>query len=223
MNRPIAIAIDGPAAAGKSTVARRLDAELGFLYVDTGALYRAVGYCARLRGVDPGDAAGVEKLLPDIHIAIKYVGGVQRILLGGKDVSEEIRLPEMSMAASKVSAIPAVRAFLLELQRNFAQTESVVMDGRDFGTVVLPDAAVKFFLTASPEERAKRRMLEFAQKGREVDYNALLTEIRERDYNDSHRAIAPLVQAPDAVRIDNTAMTLEETVAAMKHRVEGKL
>ncbi len=223
MNQPIAIAIDGPAAAGKSTVARHLAAELGFLYVDTGALYRAIGYFAATQKVAPDDAPGVEGLLGGISLTLTYVDGAQRILLNGADVSEEIRLPEMSMAASRVSAIPAVRAFLLDLQRDLAKRQSVVMDGRDIGTVVLPDAAVKFFLTASPEERAKRRMLEWEQKGKQVDYPTLLAEIKERDYNDSHRAIAPLTEAPGAIRIDNTDLTLEETVAAMKRRVEERL
>ncbi|PWM26497.1 MAG: (d)CMP kinase [Oscillospiraceae bacterium] len=223
MNHPISIAIDGPAAAGKSTVARRLAAELGFLYVDTGALYRAIGYAVLTAKQDPADAAAVEALLPSLQLSIRYVDGVQRIFLNGQDVSEEIRLPEMSMAASRVSAIPAVRAFLLDLQRDFARRESVVMDGRDIGTVVLPDAAVKFFLTASPEERAWRRMREFEQKGQTVDYGALLSEIKQRDYNDSHRPIAPLVQAPDALLVDNTHLTLEETVRTMKSYAEEKL
>lgn len=223
MNHPISIAIDGPAAAGKSTVARRLAAELGFLYVDTGALYRAIGYAVLTAKQDPADAAAVEALLPSLQLSIRYVDGVQRIFLNGQDVSEEIRLPEMSMAASRVSAIPAVRAFLLDLQRDFARRESVVMDGRDIGTVVLPDAAVKFFLTASPEERARRRMREFEQKGQTVDYGALLSEIKQRDYNDSHRPIAPLVQAPDALLVDNTHLTLEETVRTMKSYAEEKL
>ena len=223
MNHPISIAIDGPAAAGKSTVARRLAAELGFLYVDTGALYRAIGYAVLTAKQDPADAAAVEALLPSLQLSIRYVDGVQRIFLNGQDVSEEIRLPEMSMAASRVSAIPAVRAFLLDLQRDFARRESVVMDGRDIGTVVLPDAAVKFFLTASPEERAWRRMREFEQKGQTVDYGALLSEIKQRDYNDSHRPIAPLVQAPDALLVDNTHLTLEATVRTMKSYAEEKL
>ncbi len=223
MNHPISIAIDGPAAAGKSTVARRLAAELGFLYVDTGALYRAIGYAVLTAKQDPADAAAVEALLPSLQLSIRYVDGVQRIFLNGQDVSEEIRLPEMSMAASRVSAIPAVRAFLLDLQRDFARRESVVMDGRDIGTVVLPDAAVKFFLTASPEDRARRRMREFEQKGQTVDYGALLSEIKQRDYNDSHRPIAPLVQAPDALLVDNTHLTLEETVRTMKSYAEEKL
>lgn len=223
MEKPIAIAIDGPAAAGKSTVARSLAAALGFLYVDTGALYRAIGYFASTCGVDPSDAAAIEPLLGRIDLNLLYIEGVQRMILNGNDVSEEIRLPEMSMAASRVSAIPSVRAFLLELQRDLARKNNVVMDGRDIGTVVLPEAAVKFFLTATPEERAKRRMLEFQQKGKDVDYPTLLAEIKERDYNDSHRAIAPLAEAPGAIRIDNTDLTLEETIAVMKSRVEEKL
>ncbi len=219
----IAIAIDGPAAAGKSTVARRLAKELGFLYVDTGALYRSIGYCAHTKGVATDNASAVISLLPEIKVELKYVEGVQRILLNGKDVSAEIRLPEMSMAASNVSAIPEVRAFLLELQRSIARENSVVMDGRDIATVVLPDAEIKFFLTASPEVRTRRRLLEFEQKGQKMDFDTLLAETKQRDYNDSHRAAAPLKQADDAILIDNTEYDFEQTVEKMLNIVKEKL
>lgn len=219
----IAIAIDGPAAAGKSTVARRLAKELGFLYVDTGALYRSIGYYAHTKGAATDNSAEVISLLPEIKVELKYVDGVQRILLNGKDVSAEIRLPEMSMAASNVSAIPEVRAFLLELQRSIARENSVVMDGRDIATVVLPDAEIKFFLTASPEVRTRRRLLEFEQKGQKVDFDALLAETKHRDYNDSHRAAAPLKQADDAILIDNTEYDFEQTVKKMLDIVKEKL
>lgn len=219
----IAIAIDGPAAAGKSTVARRLAKELGFLYVDTGALYRSIGYYAHINGVATDDAENVIALLPEIKAELRYVDGVQRVILNGSDVSEKIRLPEMSMAASNVSAIPEVRAFLLELQRSIARESSVVMDGRDIATVVLPDAEIKFFLTASPEVRTRRRLLEFEQKGQKMDFDTLLAETKQRDYNDSHRAAAPLRQADDAVLIDNTEYDFEQTVKRMLDIVKEKL
>lgn len=219
----VAIAIDGPAAAGKSTVARRLAKELGFLYVDTGALYRSIGYYAHINGVATDNTAMVVALLPKIKVELKYVDGVQRIILNGSDVSDEIRLPEMSMAASNVSAIPEVRAFLLELQRSIAEENSVVMDGRDIATVVLPDAEIKFFLTASPEVRTKRRLLEFEQKGQKVDFDTLLAETKQRDYNDSHRAAAPLKQADDAVLIDSTEYNFEQTVEKMLAVIKEKI
>ncbi|MBP0980860.1 MAG: (d)CMP kinase [Oscillospiraceae bacterium] len=218
-----AIAIDGPAAAGKSSVARRLAAELGFLYVDTGALYRSIGYYAHTKGVATDDAENVVALLPEIKVELKYVDGVQQIWLNGKNVSAEIRLPEMSMAASNVSAMPQVRAFLLDLQRSIAAENSVVMDGRDIATVILPNADIKFFLTASPEARTRRRMLEFEQKGQKVDFDALLAETIQRDYNDSHRAAAPLKQADDAILIDNTDYDFEQTIEKMLAIVKEKL
>lgn len=219
----IAIAIDGPAAAGKSTVARRLASELGFLYVDTGALYRAIGYYACTKGVAADNGEKVTALLPEIKVELKYADGVQQIWLNGKNVSTEIRLPEMSMAASNVSAIPEVRAFLLELQRSIARENSVVMDGRDIATVVLPNADIKFFLTASPEARTRRRLLEFEQKGQKMDFDTLLAETLQRDYNDSHRAAAPLKQADDAILIDSTHYTLEQTIEKMLAIVKEKL
>lgn len=211
----IAIAIDGPSAAGKSTMARQLAQRLGYLYVDTGALYRTIGCYAWRNGCDCTEAERVVAMLPDIAVTLRYVAGEQRVLLNGEDVSEEIRRPEMSMQASRVSAIPQVRAFLLELQRSLARENDVVMDGRDIATVVLPDAQVKFFLTASAEERARRRLAEFAAKGQSADYSTLLAELRERDYNDTHRAAAPLRQAEDAIPVDSTGMSLAQTVERM--------
>ena len=223
MNHAIAIAIDGPSAAGKSSIARHLAEILGFLYVDTGALYRTIGYYAHSRVTDTKDAAQVVPLLAAIDIKLKYVGGIQRMLLNGEDVTEEIRLPEMSMAASNVSAIPDVRDFLLELQRSLARENNVVMDGRDIGTVVLPRAEIKFFLTATPEARAHRRYLEYQSKGQQVSYDAVLAEILQRDYNDSNRATAPLKQAEDAILIDSTSMTLEDTLGRMTAIAKEKL
>ena len=221
-NKGFAIAIDGPAAAGKSTVAKALAASMGFIYVDTGALYRAIGYYAYDKVDSTTNAEAVSALLGDIDIQIKYIDGVQRIFLNGADVSEDIRSPEMSMAASNVSAIPAVRAFLLDLQRRLAAENNVVMDGRDIGTVILPNAQVKVFLTASPEERARRRMLEYKQKGQEVDFDQLLAEIKQRDYNDSHRATAPLKQADDAVLVDSTEMKFEQVLDKITAIVKEK-
>ncbi|MBP1577692.1 MAG: (d)CMP kinase, partial [Oscillospiraceae bacterium] len=207
---------------GKSTVAKALAASMGFIYVDTGALYRAIGYYAYDKVDSTTNAEAVSALLGDIDIQIKYIDGVQRIFLNGADVSEDIRSPEMSMAASNVSAIPAVRAFLLDLQRRLAAENNVVMDGRDIGTVILPNAQVKIFLTASPEERARRRMLEYKQKGQEVDFDQLLAEIKQRDYNDSHRATAPLKQADDAVLVDSTEMKFEQVLDKITAIVKEK-
>lgn len=223
MYKTTAVAIDGPSAAGKSTVARALAQKLGFIYVDTGALYRSIGYYAHQRVLDTTDAAQVVPLLPEINIEMKYVDGLQRMLLNGEDVTEGIRLPEMSMAASNVSAIPAVRSFLLDLQRDLAKANNVVMDGRDIGTVVLPDAKIKFFLTATPEARACRRFLEFQAKGQVVEYEKLLAETKQRDYNDMNRATAPLCQADDAILIDSTDLTFNETLERMTAIIEERL
>lgn len=206
------IAIDGPAGAGKSTVARMAAEQLGFLYVDTGAMYRAVGLYALRQGADPHSAEAVAALLPGIDLGLTYQDGVQRILLNGEDVSAAIRTPDASMAASAVSAHPAVRAFLLDRQRALGRDRSVVMDGRDIGTVIFPDAEVKIFMTASAEERAGRRCRELREKGQDADFNAVLADIRARDYSDSHRAAAPLRPAEDAVTLDTTAMSLEKSV-----------
>ena len=208
----ISIAIDGPDGAGKSSIAKLAAKELSFIYVDTGALYRAIGWYALSCGKDPADAGQVVPLLKEISVELRFVEGEQHVFLNGRDVSTEIRLPEVSMAASRVSAIPEVRDFLFSLQRELAEKNNVLMDGRDIGTVVLPNAQIKIFLTASAENRADRRMKQLAEAGNHVDYNTLLAEIKERDYNDSHRAIAPLKQAEDAKLVDTTGLTLEESV-----------
>lgn len=212
----ISIAIDGPSGAGKSTLARSIAAKLGYLYVDTGAIYRTIGYYALANGVDPRDEAAVSAALPALQVELAYGGdGLQHMRLNGQDVTREIRLPEVSMYASAVSVHPSVRAFLLEMQRELARTNSVIMDGRDIGTVVLPDAEVKVFLTASPEARARRRMLELEQRGTPQTFEKILKDIEERDWNDSHRAAAPLRQAEDAVLLDTTELDFQESEAAL--------
>ena len=211
----IRIAIDGPSGAGKSTVAKALAAKLGIIYVDTGALYRTIGYYVRSRNVDPKDAAAVEQLLPEICVELKYENGAQKVFLNGEDLGDRIRTPEMSMYASAVSAIPAVRAFLLETQRDMARRHSVIMDGRDIGTVILPDADVKIFLTASNECRAKRRCDELNAKGIAANYDDVLADMIERDRADSTREIAPAVAAPDAIPFDNSWMTPDECTAKL--------
>lgn len=216
----INVAIDGPAGAGKSSVAKAVAKKLGFIYVDTGALYRSIGVNALRHSIATDDAEAVASLLPETKVELKYIDGTQRVFLNGEDVSEAIRMPEASMAASNVSAIPAVRTFLLDLQRDMAKNNNVIMDGRDIGTVILPDAQYKFFLTASAEVRADRRFKELKEKGIDVDYNSLLEEIIQRDYNDSHRATAPLKQADDAILIDSSYMTLEESINAIADRVK---
>lgn len=209
----IAVAIDGPAGAGKSTIARAAAASLGFIYVDTGALYRSIGLNALRKGVDLADSTAIEKSLEGLEVELSFDdNGAQIVLLNGEDVSSLIRTPEVSMSASKVSAVPAVRAFLLDLQRNMAKTQSVIMDGRDIGTVVLPDAQVKIFLTASPEIRAKRRYDELIEKGQDVKFEDVLADVIERDYNDSHREIAPLKPADDSKLADTSGLTLEESI-----------
>lgn len=207
-----AVAIDGPSGAGKSTIARLAAQELGFIYVDTGALYRAVGYYMSSRVADTRRAEEVVPLLPGVSVELKFAKEGQRVLLNGEDVSDRIRTPEMSMHASNVSAIPAVRDFLFGLQRGIAEKNDVIMDGRDIGTVVLPHADVKIFLTASPEDRARRRWLEYQSRGEEVDFDRLLEEVKQRDYNDSHRAAAPLCAARDAILLDTTGNELSESV-----------
>lgn len=219
----LAIAIDGPAGAGKSTIARRAAKQLGFIYVDTGALYRAIGLYMLEHGTETTDAPRVAALLKDIEISLTFQNGEQRVILCGEDVSDKIRTAEVSMAASNVSAIPQVRDFLFALQRNIAKTNNVIMDGRDIGTVVLPDAQVKIFLTASPEERAKRRYEEMIQKGQNVNYDDVLGDLRTRDYNDSHRAVAPLVPAENALIVDTTGNTLEQSVEQLIQIIKEKL
>lgn len=204
------IAIDGPAGAGKSSIAKAAAAKLKFIYVDTGALYRSIALFALKKDVDPSDSETVISLLPMIDLSLAFEDGTQKVILNGEDVSEDIRMPEVSASASKVSAIPEVRAFLFDIQQNLAKENNVLMDGRDIGTVVLPDADLKIFLTASPEERARRRQKQLADKGTIVDFDELLADINKRDYDDSHREIAPLKPAEDAVYLDTTEMTFDE-------------
>lgn len=221
--KTVAVAIDGPSGAGKSTIARILAAELGFVYVDTGALYRTIGLAVLRRNLDPSDEQQVVGLLPELTVSLGYVDGSQRVFLNGEDVSGCIRSPEVSMAASAVSALPPVRRFLFDLQQDTARRQNVIMDGRDIGTVVLPFAEVKIFLTASDEDRARRRFEEFQAKGIPTSYEAVLKDMKERDYNDSHRAAAPLRPAVDAVRIDTTGNTLEQSVELLKALVSERL
>lgn len=219
-----AVAIDGPSGAGKSTIARSVARELGFVYVDTGAIYRTLGYAAFSRGVDPQDAEAVTALLKTLSIRMDYDSdGLQRMYLGEEDVTDKIRLPEISMYASRVSAIPAVRAFLLEMQQNMARHRSVIMDGRDIGTVVLPQADVKIFLTATAEDRAQRRYQELQSRGTPEDFEQLLAEIRQRDENDTRRAAAPLRPAEDAVMLDTTGNTFEQSSAIVLKLIKERL
>ena len=212
----ISIAIDGPSGAGKSTLARSVAAELGYLYVDTGAIYRTIGYYAHVSGIDPKDEQAVVAALPKLKVELAYgEDGLQHMLLNGQDVTREIRLPEISLCASAVSAYPGVRAYLLEMQRQLARTHNVIMDGRDIGTVVLPEANVKVFLTASAEERARRRMLELEQRGTPQPFETILKDIQERDWNDTHRSAAPLRQAEDAVLLDTTELNFQESQEAI--------
>lgn len=221
--KTISIAIDGPSGAGKSTLAKSIAGKLGYLYVDTGAIYRTIGYYAFSNGIDPKDEAAVVAALPAIHVEMAYgEDGLQHMLLNGQDVTGEIRLPEISMYASAVSAHPGVRSFLLDMQRDLARTNHVIMDGRDIGTVVLPNAEVKVFLTASAQERARRRCLELEQRGTPEPFEKVLREIEERDWNDSHRATAPLKQADDAVLLDTTALNFQESEQAMMKIIKEK-
>ena len=224
MKEHYAVAIDGPSGAGKSTLARALAKELGFVYVDTGAIYRSVGYYAYQRGIDPADGAAVEALLPEIQLEMLYrEDGLQHMILNGEDVTKEIRLPEISMYASRVSAIPAVRAFLMDMQRDMARTHSVIMDGRDIGTVVLPQADVKLFLTASAEDRARRRCLELEERGTPEPYEKLLEEMQERDRNDASRSAAPLGPAEDAVILDTTGNTFQQSFDLLLQTIKERL
>ncbi len=218
-----AIAIDGPAGAGKSTIARAVAKKLGYIYIDTGALYRAIGLAVLEQGGDTTDAEVVVPALEQMQIQIRFLNGEQHVFLNGRDVSSDIRRNEVSMAASNVSAIPAVREFLFDLQRSFAEKNNVVMDGRDIGTVVLPHAQIKLFLTATPEERAQRRFLELTEKGQKVEYENLLDEVRQRDYNDSHRAIAPLKKADDALLVDTTGNEMQESIDQILKIIEKRL
>ena len=219
----ISVAIDGPAGAGKSSLARHLAADLGYIYVDTGAMFRTIGLYAMRQGADPKDNAAVNTLLPQIALRVECIDGEQHIYLNGEDVSTSIRTEEAGMAASAVGANPEVRAFLLDLQRNMAKTQNVLMDGRDIGTVVLPDATVKIFLTAAPEARARRRWKEYQQKGVDVSFEDVLEDVKKRDYQDTHRAAAPLKQAEDAVLLDTSALDFDQSLAAMKKIIEEKV
>ena len=218
------IAIDGPSGAGKSTLAKRLAQELGFLYVDTGAIYRTVGLAARSRGADPDREAEVAAVLPQLAITMGYgEDGLQHMLLDGQDVTAAIRENEISAWASKVAALPAVREFLLEMQRRTAREHDVIMDGRDIGTVVLPQADVKIFLTAAPEARAQRRFRELLERGQQADFNQVLREVVERDRRDTQRETAPLRQAEDAVLADTTGLDLEESFRLLLGLIRDRL
>jgi len=216
MSEFISVAIDGPSGAGKSSIARKTAAEFGFLYVDTGAIYRTVGLAVCRRGISSRNREAVRELLPELSISLRYgEDGGQRMLLAGEDVSDAIRTPEISIYASDVSSYPEVRAYLMETQRSLARTNNVIMDGRDIGTVVLPDAGLKIFLTASPEARAERRHLELRQKGQDVSFEEVLKDMRYRDENDSRRAAAPLRPAEDAVHLDTTDMDFDQSCRAV--------
>ena len=218
------VAIDGPAGAGKSTLAKQVAQNLGFVYVDTGAIYRAVGYHMDLMGIGPKDKDGIERLLDDVNLKLTYdAGGLQHVILNGMDVTGEIRTPEMSRMASLISAYPAVRDFLLDLQRDMARQYSVVMDGRDIGTVVLPHADVKIYLTASPEVRARRRQKELEENGFSCAYETVLDEIRERDAQDMSRTVAPLQQAADAEVLDTSDLNREQALAALESTIRRRL
>lgn len=224
MGKKISVAIDGPAGAGKSTIARRLAGELGFRYVDTGAIYRTVAYFMDLWGVSPKDVDGVNRYIDELTVGIEYDDeGVQHMLMNGMDVTGDIRTPEISQKASLLSAHAVVRDMLLDMQRNMAEEYDVVMDGRDIGSVVLPKATVKIFLTASPEVRAKRRYHELLEKGQKASYEQVLMDVQQRDYQDTHRDIAPLKMCRDSVKVDTSEMDLEQSVAAIRKIVEEKI
>ncbi len=224
MNGHYAIAIDGPSGAGKSTIARAAAKHFGFIYVDTGAIYRTVGLAAYRGGIDRRDASAVEALLPQLEIAMRYTdAGEQHMYLNGEDVTALIREPEISICASDVAALPSVRAFLMELQRRMARENSVIMDGRDIGTVVLPDAEVKIFLTASAEARARRRLLELEQKGMKRSFDEVLRDIKYRDEQDSHRAAAPLKKAEDAIAVDTSELNFDESLELVVKIIRQKL
>lgn len=213
------VAIDGPSGAGKSTIAKILAKELGFLYVDTGALYRAIGYGVLQQGRDPKDVSFVERSLKNMHIDLRHHDDGQHVFVNNQDVTDYIRTPDVSMAASAVSAIPAVRRFLFDLQRDIAKSHHIIMDGRDIGTVVLPDANVKIFLTASAEDRARRRYDELLRKQVDTTFDEVLADMQKRDYDDSHRAAAPLKPAEDALLVDTTGNTLEQSVEVLKQLI----
>lgn len=219
----VSVAIDGPSGAGKSSLAKRLAKELSYVYVDTGAMFRAIGLYALRQGADPADAQAVTALLPQIHLTLASIDGAQHIYLNDEDVSTEIRQEQVGMAASAVGANPSVRSFLLEQQRALAESQNILMDGRDIGTVVLPNATVKIYLTASAEARAQRRLLELQEKGQETDFETVLADIRQRDYQDTHREAAPLRQAEDAVLVDTSELDFEQSFARMKEVILDKI
>lgn len=219
---PISIAIDGPSGAGKSTIARKTAETFGFIYVDTGAIYRTVGLAAFRRGIPSKESTRILSMLPKLHIELRHGAEGQRMLLDGEDVSEAIRMPEISIYASDVSAIPEVRTYLMEMQRVYARTQNVIMDGRDIGTVVLPNAGLKIFLTASAEARAERRRLELEKKGQKVSFEEILRDMQYRDKNDSSRAAAPLRSAEDAVFLDTTQLTFSESCAAVESLIRER-
>lgn len=219
----INIAIDGPSGAGKSTISKLAAEKFGYIYVDTGALYRAVGLYAVRCGVDPQNAEQSESILRDVSIEMIYVSGHQRVYLNGEDVTDDIRTPQISKAASDISAHPAVRQFLLDTQRKLAAENNVIMDGRDIGTTILPDAQIKIFLTASSEDRARRRYDELIAKGEDVTYEGVLSDLKQRDYNDSHRAASPLEAAEDAILIDTTGNTLEKSVEIIVNTIKSRI
>ncbi len=224
MDKKISVAIDGPAGAGKSTIARRLAADLGYRYVDTGAIYRTVAYFMDLWGVSPKDVDGVNRYIDELTVGIEYDDdGQQHMIMNGMDVTADIRTPEIAQKASLISAHAVVREVLLDMQREMAEKYDVIMDGRDIGSVVLPKATVKIFLTASPEVRANRRCKELQEKGQKVNYEKILKDIQQRDYQDTHRDIAPLKMCRDSVKVDTSDMTLEESMAAIRKIIEEKL
>ena len=224
MGKKISVAIDGPAGAGKSTIACRLAGELGYRYVDTGAIYRTVAYFMDLWGVSPKDVDGVNRYIDELTIGIEYDDeGIQHMIMNGMDVTADIRTQEIGQKASLISAHAVVRDVLLDMQREMAEQYDVVMDGRDIGSVVLPKATVKIFLTASPEVRARRRYKELLEKGQKAKYEQVLKEVQQRDYQDTHREIAPLKMCRDSVKVDTSDMTFEESVAAIRKIIEEKL
>ena len=217
------VAIDGPSGAGKSTIAKAAAKALGFVYLDTGAIYRTVAWHITMLGIGPKDTDHVPMLLDDANIVIEFQDGQQHMILNGKDITGEIRTPEISACASQLAQQPAVRDFLLDLQRSLAKEHDIIMDGRDIGTVVLPNASLKIFLTATPEKRAQRRYEEYLQKGQPAEYAQVLEDQKKRDFEDSHRKIAPLKQAKDAVVVDTTELSLQESVDTVLGLIRERL